>query len=88
MGQTVNNDIDPHLERLFSYFKWIIVYIRIFPAVTQVAFVCIEDNEPFIIEYAKALGRFTVMLVDLGQTIREFVERMVDTMVKWQFNER
>ena len=58
------------VERRFARIRGVAVHAFILPAVAEIRLVAVEDCESSIDEYAEALGRLTVVLVDLRQPDR------------------
>ena len=79
-------DVCTHLERFGSYFLRISMHGLIFPAIAQVGFIRIEQQKSSLMNNAKALRWFSIMLMDFGQAFRKRKCLVVDWMVKWQFS--
>src|SRR5690606_40673549 len=63
------------------------MHIRVLPAVPQVRFVTVEDDEAALVKDPEPLRRLAIVLVDLRQPARERIDGVEDRMVRRQFDE-
>lgn len=78
MRKSIADDVGAHLEGLLAVFFWILVYVLVFPAVAEIAFYGVEDDDAAFMYDAVAFRWFAVVLVDLGESIVEVVVAVVD----------
>ena len=74
MRQRVVHDVQPHAQRLFSFFRRIVVNVLVFETVSEIRVVRIEYNQPSVVNNAVRLRRTTIVLVNLRQSTGEFVK--------------
>src|SRR5687768_13391942 len=78
----IEEEIGPHAERGFPFFRQVVVHVGILPAIAQIGLVAVEHDEPSVQKDPEALGRFPIMLVNLGDALGEVVKRVVDGMIQ------
>ena len=78
--EDVGEDVLPHLQCLRARGLAVVVYVLVFPAVTQVALPTEEADEASFPNEAVALRCFVVVFVNLGKPVGEMVLLMVDGM--------
>src|SRR5690606_15773328 len=66
LGESILNQIGPHLGGLKALVRWIVVDGFIFPAVPDIRFITVKANQPTLINQSETLGRFTVVFMDFG----------------------
>src|SRR6185436_11562621 len=80
MRQRIVDDVETHAQRLFALFGRIVMNVFILEAVTEVRVVRIEYNQPSIVNNAVALRGPSIVLMNLRQSVREFVKTMKNGM--------
>ncbi len=81
------DDVGAHLEGLLSDGFGVFVYVGVFPAVAQVAFVGVETDEAAFVKYSEALRGFVVVFVDFGEAVVELEFLVVDLVCEGQLDE-
>jgi hypothetical protein len=63
------------------------MHLGILPSVPNIGLPIEEDHQSSFIEYAESLGRLSVMLVYLRQTVGKIVKTVVDTVTEGKLHQ-
>src|SRR2546430_7976577 len=83
----VREEIDAHAQRGLVQFWGVVVDLGVLPPVAQVRLIGIVYDQTVTQKNAEALRRQAVMLVDLGEALRELIRYVIDGVCQRDFNE-
>src|ERR671910_2332669 len=83
----VGKEINAHAQRRLALIRGIVVYLGIFPSISQVRLVRVVHYETAVEEDAKALRRLFVMGVNFGEPAGKVIYQMVDGVIERNLNQ-
>lgn len=66
----------------------VLVHFRILPAITKIGLIAVIHRKSFPHENAETLGRFSIVLVDLGNAFRKVVHHVIHRVSKRDIDKR
>src|SRR5262245_20713198 len=87
-GDCVREQIHTHAKRSLVQRRRILVYLRVLPAIAEVAFVIVEHRKAVANEDPEPSSRLAVVLVDLWQAPGEVVYQVIHRMRERHVDER
>ena len=76
--EAVGDNIGAHLQCLQSFVLRIIVNALVFPSVSKVALIRVEQYQPAFVDKAKPLGGLAVMLMHFRWAARKVIHYMIN----------
>src|SRR5436309_9939220 len=88
LGEGELHDVQSHSGGRFALLGGVVMDLLVLEAIAEVRVERKEYNQPSVPNNAKRLGWTAIVLVDLGQTVRELVKRMKNGVREGELDER
>src|ERR1700743_1238938 len=71
IGEHILYEVGAHLQCCLVFFRWVAVYVKIFPAIAEVGFVAVKAYKTAFVYKPVTFWWLAIMLMYLGEAVRK-----------------